>query len=90
MTPWTTLAPGGTSSSCVIRIFSGRTPISMPPVSDFARRAGIVSRVPDGTSWMQFVVDSAGHPDLKSLLLPAGTLARLNGAVTGGYATPQR
>lgn len=34
---------------------------------------GIIGRVPVGTTWMQFVVDSAGRVDPASLLLPAGT-----------------
>jgi hypothetical protein len=34
---------------------------------------GIMSRVPPGTTWSQFVVDSTGHVETDSVLLPPGT-----------------
>jgi hypothetical protein len=34
---------------------------------------GIIGRAPAGTVWTQFVVDSAGHVDLGSVTMPAGT-----------------
>ncbi|HEY2375728.1 MAG TPA: carboxypeptidase-like regulatory domain-containing protein [Gemmatimonadaceae bacterium] len=43
---------------------------------------GIVGRAPTGTQWMQFVVDSTGQVDQKSITLPSGTDPRALTSVT--------
>jgi hypothetical protein len=43
---------------------------------------GIVGRAPVGTMWMQFVVDSTGQVDSKSIILPLGTDQRALTSVT--------
>ena len=43
---------------------------------------GIVGRAPVGTMWMQFVVDSTGQVDPKSITLPPGTDQRAVTSVT--------
>jgi hypothetical protein len=43
---------------------------------------GIVGRAPTGTSWMQFVVDSTGQVDAKSITLPLGADPRAIASVT--------
>lgn len=42
---------------------------------------GIIGRVPAGTAWIQFVVDSAGRVDPASLLLSPGTSATATASV---------
>lgn len=43
---------------------------------------GIIGRVPSMTTWMQFVVDSAGRVDTTSILLPPKTPANAKTSVT--------
>jgi len=43
---------------------------------------GIVGRAPVGTMWMQFVVDSVGQVDAKSITLPSGTDQRAISSVS--------
>lgn len=59
-------APGRGAAAPIVRgvTFGG---------SESAPVLGIVGRVPAGRAWMQFVVDSAGHVDPASVLLPTGT-----------------
>jgi hypothetical protein len=42
---------------------------------------GIVSRVPPATIWMQFVVDSVGHVDTASIVLPPATPANMKASI---------
>ncbi len=42
---------------------------------------GIIGRIPPMTTWMQFVVDSAGRVDKASILLPPGTSANAKASV---------
>lgn len=42
---------------------------------------GIIGRVPPMTTWMQFVVDSAGRVDKASILMPSGTPANAKASV---------
>ncbi|HJU68234.1 MAG TPA: carboxypeptidase-like regulatory domain-containing protein [Gemmatimonadaceae bacterium] len=42
---------------------------------------GIIGRVPPMTTWMQFVVDSAGRVDKASILMPPGTSANAKASV---------
>ena len=42
---------------------------------------GIIGRIPPMTTWMQFVVDSAGRVDKASILLPPGTSANAKTSV---------
>lgn len=42
---------------------------------------GIIGRIPPMTTWMQFVVDSAGRVDKASILMPPGTSANAKASV---------